>query len=81
MDKYDPYRERLVMETETRWDDACAVADPSARERVSLALHEDPRSASNLEYVRTHTGFCRRVTVMPQDLERLGVSSSAAPSL
>jgi hypothetical protein len=81
MDKYDPYRERLVMETETRWDEACAVADGAARERVSLALHEDPRSASNLEYVRTHTGFCRRVTVMPQDLERLGVAppSASAP--
>ncbi|WP_442483831.1 hypothetical protein [Aeoliella sp. SH292] len=78
MDKFDPYRERLVMETETRWDEACAVADPAARERVSLALHEDPRSACNLEYVRTHTGFCRRVIVMPQDLERLGIQQQAS---
>lgn len=72
-DKFDPYRERLVMETDTLWDAACSELDDAARQRVSLAVHEDPAAAANLEYVRTHTGFCRRITVTPDDLKRLGV--------
>ena len=69
---YDPYRERLVMETQTRWDPDCPPLDAAARTRVGLLLHEDPASATALEYLRTHTGFCRTITITPADLARLG---------
>jgi hypothetical protein len=70
-DTYDPYREALVMETETVWPpqyDDLPLAD---RARIALALHEKPAEASHLEYVRVHTGFCRRITVTPDDVQRL----------
>jgi hypothetical protein len=34
-------------------------------------LHQRPQEASRLEYVRTHTGFCRRIVVTPADIERV----------
>ena len=41
------------------------------RARVELLLHEKPEQASQLEYVRTHTGFCRRIVVTPEDIQRV----------
>ncbi|QDU54032.1 hypothetical protein [Aeoliella mucimassa] len=72
-DKFDPYRERLVVESDTCWGADLPSVDAEQQQRVSLQLHEDPSQASQLDYVRTHTGFCRRITVTPADLERLGV--------
>jgi hypothetical protein len=34
-------------------------------------LHASPEKASQLEYVRTHTGFCRRIIVTPDDIARV----------
>lgn len=68
-DKYDPYRERLVMETDTQWPDDCGSLSEAERTRLALQLHEHPAKATQLEYVRTHTGFCRRIIVTPGDLE------------
>jgi len=73
-DKFDPYRERLVMEVQTVWPDDCAGLDGPTRRRLELELHENPSAAARLEYLRTHTGFCRRIVVTPDDLARLGVS-------
>ena len=70
-DKYDPYREALVMETETEWPEEMADVPPAERASVSLRLHEKPDAASHLEYVRTHTGFCRRIVVTPEDVARV----------
>jgi hypothetical protein len=70
-DSYDPYREALVMETETEWPDELAAVDRAERARISLALHSDPEQAEHLEYVRTHTGFCRRIVVTPGDVARV----------
>lgn len=75
-DKYDPYREHLVVETETRWSPECGGVDEASRRRIAIELHEAPAEASHLEYVRTHTGFCRRIVVTPADLERLKSSAS-----
>ena len=72
--KYDPYRERLVMETQTLWATDCRVLDDMQRRRIALEIHENPQGASQLEYVRTHTGFCRQITVTNDDLSRLGTS-------
>lgn len=69
-DKFDPYREALVVETLTFWPDDCAV--PSAeRPQLEQQLHADAAACGHLEYIRVHTGFCRRITVTPADVARL----------
>jgi hypothetical protein len=70
-DSYDPYREALVMETDTEWPEELAGLDRAERARIALALHSEPDQASHLEYVRTHTGFCRRIVVTPDDVARV----------
>jgi hypothetical protein len=70
-DKYDPYREALVMETETVWPDEYADMPLAERTRIAYALHERSAEAAHLEYVRVHTGFCRRIVVTPEDIARL----------
>jgi hypothetical protein len=70
-DTFDPYREALVMETETVWPEKLADVPPEERSRISLRLHENASEASHLEYVRVHTGFCRRITVTPEDVQRV----------
>ena len=42
------------------------------REQIATALHGDPEQATDLQYVRVHTGFCREITVTEDDVERLG---------
>lgn len=70
-DQFDPYRERLVIETDTVWPPD--YADLSAAEKSAIAerLHAQPADASNLEYVRLHTGFCRTIHVTPDDVARV----------
>ena len=75
--QFDPYREALVMETATAWPEAFDDWDPAQKARVEERLHADPEAATLLEYVRTHTGFCRRITVTPEDLKRIDVSPAA----
>lgn len=69
-DKFDPYREALVVETKTIWPEDVEL-DAAERQKIAQALHSDPASASQLEYLRLHTGFCRTITVTPDDLQRL----------
>ena len=69
-DKFDPYREALVMETVTEWPEEYADMAPEERARVEAALHANPEEAANLEYVRTHTGFCRRIVATPEEIQR-----------
>lgn len=70
-DEFDAYREALVIETETEWPDELAAVDAAKRARLESQLHAQPQAASHLEYVRLHTGFCRKITVTPADLARL----------
>jgi hypothetical protein len=70
-DKYDPYREALVMETDTEWPEEFDDLAPQDKARISLALHSKPDEAAHLEYVRTHTGFSRRIVVTSADVERV----------
>lgn len=70
-DKFDPYREALVMEQHTIWPEEYEDLEPTEKQRMAEALHSDPENVTHLEYVRTHTGFCRQVTVTPEDIERL----------
>ena len=69
-DKFDPYREALVLETNTLRPDEFDDLNAAEKSRIETSLHADPQHCSQLEYVRTYTGFCRQITVTPQDVER-----------
>ncbi len=69
-DKFDPYREALIVETTTIWPEGTELA-PQRRVELESLLHASPEEASQLEYVRTHTGFCRQITVTDDDLQRV----------
>ncbi len=71
-DKFDPYREALVMETDTVWPAEFDSVAPAKRQQVEAALHKDPAPCDSIVYVRTHTGFCRQITVTSADLNRVG---------
>lgn len=71
---FDPYREALVVETNTIWPEDLAAAKnlpQPERERIETRLHADPQNAGQLEYLRLPTGFCRQITVTAEDLERV----------
>ena len=70
-DKFDPYREALVMETTTVWPPEYDHLERTEKARLADALHADPENCEVLEYVRTHTGFCRQITVTESDLDRI----------
>jgi hypothetical protein len=69
---FDPYREALVVETQTVWPDEYDAWDENERDQVAARLHAEPQAASEMDYVRLHTGFCRQITVTPADIERVG---------
>lgn len=68
-DKYDSYREALVVETQTVWPEG--LTPPADRAELERRLHAEADKAAELEYVRLHTGFCRRITMTQADLDRL----------
>lgn len=70
-DKFDPYREALVMETATVWPQEYSTWDLDERARIEALLHASPEQAEQLEYVRVHTGFCRTIHVTQSDLDRV----------
>ena len=70
-DPFDPYREALVVETVTVWPEEFASVPPAERKRIEERLHAEAQHARQLEYVRLHAGFCRRITVTAEDLERV----------
>jgi hypothetical protein len=70
-DTYDPYREALVIETNTIWPEEYVDLPPKEKARIEAALHAAPDKASQLEYVRLHTGFMRQITVTPEDMARI----------
>ena len=69
-DKFDPYREALIVETATVWPEETEL-DPHRQAELETLLHASPEEASQLEYIRQHTGFRRQITVTDADLERV----------
>jgi len=67
----NPYRESLVIESETIWPDDLKSVAAADRARIEARLHADPAKAENVEYVRLYTGFNRRITVTAGDVARL----------
>ena len=70
-DKFDAYREALVVEDQTVWPEEFEDLAPQRRKQIEERLHADARQVSELEYVRLPAGFCRRITVTADDLERV----------
>ena len=70
-DKFDPYREALVVEECTIWPDHLGELEAEEKRRFERSLHADPESAAALEYVRVYTGFCRQLTVTDEEFERI----------
>ena len=68
---WNPYRESLVLESETIWPEDLKLVNPADRGRIEAQLHADPAKAEQLEYIRLYTGFSRRITVTPGDVARL----------
>jgi hypothetical protein len=69
---FDPYREALVIESNTIWPDDLPgkPQDESERRWIEERLHADPVHAGQLQYLRLHTGFIRQITVTAADLQR-----------
>ncbi len=70
-DKFDPYREALVMEETTVWPEEYGELSDDEKRSVAQALHAEPQNCSQLAYLRVHTGFCRQITVTADDYERV----------
>ncbi len=70
---FDPYREAVVVETNTIWPEEYEAWDASDRGVVEAKLHADPKACTEMDYVRMHTGFCREIKVTAADLQRIGV--------
>ena len=68
--QFDERRESLVVETKTVWPAGIEVEE-AEKKRIDSRLHQNPRDAKFLEYVRCPTGFVRQITVAPEDLQRL----------
>jgi hypothetical protein len=60
-----------VMETNTVWPSEFDDLSPTEKAAIEDKLHSDPAACSQLEYIRTHTGFCREITVTAADVQRL----------
>ena len=71
--EFDPYREKLVVETTTVWPEEYDDWDLPDRVAAEARLHAEPDKAAEMEYIRQHTGFCRKITVTPDDLARIGM--------
>ncbi len=69
--EFDPYREALVMETSTIWPPDYEDWELAERRRVEEHLHASPEEATELTYIRTHTGFCRQIMVTSEDVARV----------
>lgn len=74
-DKFDPYREALVMESATVWPEEYDGWEASDKARIAKLLHESPAEAADMEYVRQHTGFLRQINVTPEDIERVSAAT------
>lgn len=68
---FDPYREALVVETNTIWPAEFAGLSPAEKATLEQKLHASAADAAELDYTRLHTGFCRDITVTVADVERV----------
>ena len=74
--EYDPYREKLVVETITVWPEEFDDWEIADRLAAEAKLHAEPEKAAEMVYIRQHTGFCRQITVTADDLARIGMAAT-----
>jgi hypothetical protein len=67
---YDPYKDALVVEEETIWPEGVANFDESVRQAIERLAHARPETAEKLAYIKLPTGFCRRITLTPAQVDR-----------
>ncbi len=72
-DKFDPYREALVVEWTTIWPESFADLEVDRKRRIAEALHGDPAQCDQLQYIRLPTGFCIQITVTQEDVDRIAL--------
>ncbi len=53
-DKFDPYREALVMETVTVWPDEYDHLGADEKQQIADALHADPENAAHRDETESH---------------------------
>jgi hypothetical protein len=68
---FDPYREALVVETNTIWPAEFDDLSVAEKARLEAKLHATAKDAAELDYTRLHTGFCRDITVTADDVARV----------
>ncbi len=73
---FDPYREALVVENHTVWPADYEDWSQADKSRVEGLLHAAPEEASDLDYIRQHTGFARVITVTQDDIDRVSAARS-----
>ncbi|MDA7951992.1 MAG: hypothetical protein MPJ24_10960 [Pirellulaceae bacterium] len=66
-DKFDSYREALVVEKRTLWNNLPDIPDEHKKLLTSV-FHQHPEKCQHLEYIRVPTGFCRQLTITTEDL-------------
>jgi hypothetical protein len=71
---YDPYREALVVERHTVWPEEYEDWSAADKARAEALLHASPTDATELDYVRQHSGFARVIVVTPEDIDRVSVA-------
>lgn len=74
--EFDPYREALVVEQRTIWPEQFDDIELADRAALEEKLHAAPEEAAELVYERTHTGFCREITVTEIDLQRVRAAAT-----
>jgi hypothetical protein len=70
-DTFDPYREQLIVETDTVWPAEFSNLSAADKANIETKLHAAPDKCANISYVRVHTGFCRSITVTQADIDRI----------
>ncbi|WP_437184945.1 hypothetical protein SH668x_002035 [Planctomicrobium sp. SH668] len=67
---FDSRLESLVVEMRTEWSVPQQNYSSAKQNEIAHYLHSQPRIASKIEYVRTHTGFIRVITVEEPDIQQ-----------
>ncbi|HEV7281919.1 MAG TPA: hypothetical protein VGN57_17085 [Pirellulaceae bacterium] len=70
-DKFDPYRESLVVEIDTVWPEECRDWSLERKATAETRLHATASRRSQLRYFRLHTGFCRIIIPTADDLREV----------
>ena len=70
-DKFDPYREALIIETNTIWPEQYEELDPQKKKKSQPRCTPIRKTLRTWFYVRMHSGFCREITITDEDIARV----------